>query len=185
MPNHVLQEAHTGEDGVRVYVEDNFHWDDRTSKYKPQIVAIVNQITRENNKCEEIRPYTVDQSISRSKPGDPVFYVTCGSGMDAFNVWFKPTDAETGETFAATVPLERSAAVDACEQVSKSAATHPSTVQFSRFLDLAYVSHASGRARVVSTFTAKNAFNLELEYRIDCLFDGASLIETHIAESSG
>jgi hypothetical protein len=67
--------------------------------------------------------------------------------------------------------------------VAKQAATHPSTVEFSRVWDLAYMPHLSGRARVVSTFTAKNALNLKLRYRIDCLFDGPTLIETNIAES--
>ena len=100
-----------------------------------------------------------------------------------FNVWFRPTDAEAGERFVAKEPLGKSAAVDACETAAKQAATHPSTVEFSRIWDLAYVPHVSGRARVVSTFTARNALNLELKYRIDCLFDGRSLIETNIAES--
>jgi hypothetical protein len=47
---------------------------------------------------------------------------------------------------------------------------------------LAYLPHVSGRARVVSSFTAKNALDLELKYRISCLFDGPTLIETQISE---
>ena len=93
-------------------------------------------------------------------------------------------NADSGEAFIAKEPLGQSAAVDGCEMAAKQAATHPSTVSFSRVWDLAYIPHVSGRARVVSTFTAKNAFDLELKFRIDCLFDGPSLIEANIAESS-
>ena len=169
--------------GRRLYVDDDFYWDDDTSQFKPQIVATVNQIVRENRNCSQIDTHSVAKSPSRSKPGDPVFFVTCGSGANAFNVWFRPADVQSGRSLAAKEPLEKIAAVDACEAAAKQAATHPSTVEFSRILDLAYLPHVSGRARVVSTFSAKNAFNLELKYRIDCLFDGPALVETNIAES--
>ena len=114
-----------------------------------------------------------------------MFFVTCGSGANVFNIWFRPTDVEAGQNFTTKEPLGKNAAVDACELAAKQAAIHPSTVKFSRIWDLAYLPHISGRARVVSTFTAKNVLNLELKYRIDCLFDGPALIETNIAENFG
>ena len=183
VPNSVLREIERSEDGTRKFVEADFFWDDDTSQFKPQIVAVVNRIARENRNCSTIDPSSVAKSPSRSKPNDPVFFVTCGTGTDVFNVWFKPADAEGGELFLAKTPLDRNAAADACEMAAKQAATHPSTVSFSRVWDLAYIPHPSGRARVVSSFTAKNALNLELKFRIDCLFDGSTLIETNIAES--
>lgn len=184
VPNSALREIEHSDDGARLYVESDFYWDDDTSKYKPQIVAVVNKIARENSNCSQIDPSSVAKSSSRSKAGEPVFFVTCGSGADVFNIWFRPKDADSGEAFVAKEPLGQSAAVDACEMAAKQAATHPSTVSFSRVWDLAYIPHVSGRARMVSTFTAKNAFDLELKFRIDCLFDGPSLIEINIAESS-
>ena len=183
VPNTALREIERTGSGGRIYVEDDFYWDHDTSQFKPQIISVVNKIARENRNCGQIDPSSVAKSPSRSKPSDPVFFVTCGSGADVFNIWFRPTDAEAGETFAAKEPLGESAAVDACEMTAKQAATHPSTVEFSRICDLAYRPHLSGRARVVSTFTAKNALNLELKYRIECLFDGPTLIEVNIAES--
>ncbi len=168
----------------RIFVEADFYWDDDTSRFKPQIVAIVNRITRENEKCGEIDPSTVALSSSRSKPGKPVFFVTCGTGASVFNVWFSPDDAVGDASFAAIRPIGRAAGADACEASAKAAANHPSTVSFSRIMDLAYQEHPSGRARVVSSFTAKNGFGLELKYRIDCLFDGSRLIETQIAEDA-
>jgi hypothetical protein len=64
----------------------------------------------------------------------------------------------------------------------RSAATHPSTVSFSRIMDLSFDQAPSGRSQVLSTFTAKNSFGLELKYRVSCLFDGYLLVETAIAE---
>jgi len=183
VPNTALREIERTKSGGRIYVEDDFYWDKDTVQFKRQIVAVVNKIARENRNCDQIDTSSVAKSPSRSKPGDPVFFVTCGSGANVFNVWFKPTDTGAEPAFAAKEPLNKSTAVDACEVAAKRAAIHPSTVEFSRVWDLAYMPHVSGRARVVSTFTAKNALNLELKYRIDCLFDGPALIETSIEES--
>ena len=182
--NEALRDIERTASGARVYVEADFYWDDDTSHFKPQIVTAVNRIKQENRNCRQIDTSSVAKSPSRSKPGDPVFFVTCGSGASAFNVWFRPNDAQqASRSFAAKEPLGKKAAADACEAAAKQAAAHPSTVEFSRVWDLAYLPHVSGRARVVSTFTAKNALNLELKYRINCFFDGATLVETNIAES--
>ena len=183
VPNEALREIQRTA-GRRLYVEDDFYWDGDTSPFKAQIIATVNQIVRENRNCSQIDTHSVAKSPSRSKLGDPVFFITCGSGTSAFNVWFRPTDVQAGRSLVAKKPLKKTAAVDACEAAAKQAATHPSTVEFSRTWELAYMPHVSGRARVVSTFSAKNAFNLELKYRIDCLFDGPTLVETNIAEES-
>ena len=181
--NGAIREIERTGGGARVYVEDDFYWDDDTSQLKPHIVAVVNKISRENRNCGQIDTSSIAKSPSRSRPGDPVFFVTCGSGSNVFNVWFRPTDVEAGQTFVAKEPLGRLAAVEACEGAAKLAAIHPSTVEFSRSWDLAYMPHVSGRARVVSTFTAMDSLDFELKYRIDCLFEGPTLIEISIAES--
>lgn len=183
VPNGKLREIKRSASGNRIYVENDFFWDKDTSLFKPQIVAVVNHIARDNQKCGQIDTSSVAKSLSRSKTGDPVFFATCGEGYNVFNVWFRPSDAKDGKSFMAKEPLEQSVAVDACEKTAKQAATHPSTVKFSRIWDLAYMPHVSGRARVVSTFTAKNSLNLELKFRIKCLFDGPHLIEFNIMES--
>lgn len=182
VPNNALRVIERTTDGARTFVEADFYWDNDTQRFKDEIISIVNRISRENRNCSVIDPSSVAKSGSRSQPNDPVFYVTCGSGANVFNVWFRPDEAESAQQFIARTPLAKGAAVDACEAAAKAAATHPSTVEFSRIWDLAYIPHVSGRARVVSSFTARNGFNLELKYRIDCLFDGASLMETQIVE---
>lgn len=183
VPNAALREIEKTSDGKRVYVEGDFYWDKAAAKYKPQVLMLVNRISRENTSCKTIDTSSVALSPTRSKPGKPVFFVTCNEGAEAFNVWFEPSDADAGARFSATKPIERGPAALACEAAAKRAATHPSTVDFSHIMDFAFTTHASGRARVVSTFTAKNALNLELKYRISCLFEGDTLIEHTIAEA--
>lgn len=183
VPNTALRGIDRSADGARVFVEADFYWDDDTSRFKSDIVAVVNKIARENANCPNPDPSSVAKSASKSKPGAPVFFVTCGAGADVFNLWFSPTDATADKTFTAAQPLSQSAAVTACEEVAKAAATHPSTVDFSHFVDLAYFAHKSGTVRVSSTFTARNAMNLELEYDITCFFEGNRLVEHSITES--
>lgn len=184
VPSKILREIEHQKNGSRLYVENDFNWDKDTVPYKMQIVDVINKISSNNEKCGEIDTGALSLSPSKSKANDPVFFVTCGQGTDAFNVWFRPKDASSNKTFEAVKPLGQEAAVALCEQAAQQAATHPSTMIFSKLWDLSYQADASGRARVVSSFTAKNAFNLELKFRIDCLFDGAKLLETIIAETS-
>lgn len=181
VPYKILRRIETSSDGARVYVESDVYWDNHTSNYKNQIVAMINKISRENAGCKKIDPGTVAKSDSRSKPNEPVFFVTCGEGSNVFNVWFKPTDITT--TMTATAPIQQGEAVRACEQAAKEKATHPSTVDFSRILDVAYSARPDGRVSLTSSFTAKNSFNLELKFIIRCLFDGNTLIETSVTES--
>lgn len=182
VPNKVLRGIQRTADGGRVYVEADFYWDDDTSKFKPQIVRLVNEISHEHAGCSSVGTSSVALSPSRSKPNDPVFFVTCNPSSGApFNVWFRPSDA--GKAFTATTPISESDAVIACEQAAKAAATHPSTVDFSRIMDVAYSARQDGRVALDSTFTAKNAFNLELRYRIRCLFDGKAMVESTVVEA--
>lgn len=185
VPNNYLRLIENTAGGIHVFVEEDFYWDSDTSKFKTNIVSIVNRIFRENTACTEIDTSSVAKSATRSTSGDPVFFVTCNLGTSAFNVWFRPSDTPSSVTFTRIEPLAKNAAVAACEAYSKSVATHPSTVRFSHIWDMAYMQYPSGRARVVSSFSAENAFGIELKYRIDCLFDGLNLLEVSIVEANG
>lgn len=184
VPNSNLREIETDEGGRRLYTEKDIYWDDDTERFKTQVTAAVNKISRENDRCSTIDPSSIARSPSRSKPGKPVFFVTCGKGASAFNVWFEPSDIGSGRTFAATQNIGQAQAIQACKSAAMDAATHPSTVDFSSILDASFHPHASGRSRVLSTFTAKNSFGLELKFRISCLFEGNVLEETLIGESA-
>ena len=169
--------------GNSEFTEADFNWDATTSKYKKVIVAGVNKVHRENARCKSIDPLSAYLSSSKGTPADPVFFVTCGSGVGAFNVFFSKSDLEKGVSMPAAAHLAKDRAIDLCEAYATSNATHPSTVSFSRVLDLAVSEHPTGRTTVASSFTAKNSFNLELKYKIRCLLDSDGLIQANVAEA--
>ncbi|MBD8652333.1 hypothetical protein IFT66_14690 [Rhizobium sp. CFBP 13726] len=88
-PNIVFRNIERSSDGARIYVDTDLYWDEHSSPYKRSIVAKINEISRET-RCREIQPDTIAMSPTRSLPGRPVFFVTCGTGAGAFNVWFEP-----------------------------------------------------------------------------------------------
>ena len=98
-------------------------------------------------------------------------------------MFFSKSDIESDRQIKAKDHISKSRATDLCESYAKSKASHPSTVDFSRIMDLNISEHPNGRTKVSSSFTAKNSFNLELEYSISCLLDSDGLIEANIYES--
>ncbi len=170
--------------GKRVYSEENFVWDDKIAKHKKTIIAGVNKVARENAQCVKIDPGSAYLSGSKGTAKNPVFYVTCeDSAGRAFNVFFSASDVKEDKTLAAIQPLERGQAIQRCESAAKDAAVHPSTVDFSRFLDVAIQEWAGGRVRVLSKFTAKNSLGVELTFDIACLFAGERMLEALVSES--
>ena len=146
------------------FVEADFLFDDKTVRYKDIIIRGVNSIHSEDSRCAMIDPTSAYISGSKGTKSNPVFFVTCGSGANAVNVFFSKSDVESGKRFASPRHVDKNLAVQACEDYAKSQATHPSTVEFSRVWNLAIQESANGNTRVSSTFTAKNAFNLETKY---------------------
>ncbi len=184
LPNSALRLIETDTSGNRTYVEADFYWDKDTSRYKPQLVAAVNRIVTENDNCLSVDPGTLSKSGSRGTAANPVYFVTCNGPQDnPFNVWFERDDGTSTKSFAAIRNISRGDAVLACEQAAKTAATNPQTVDFSTFMDVAYLTYPNGRTRLLSSFTAKNAFGVEGSFTIGCLFDGGQLIETVVNEA--
>lgn len=89
IPSGELRTIETDSAGKREYVEADFYWDDDTENYKQQLTAAVNRIVRENNRCETVDPGTMSRAGARGTPSDPVFFITCNSGSNVFNVWFR------------------------------------------------------------------------------------------------
>lgn len=170
---------------ARTFVVDDIYWDDKTRPYQVLIVKALNRIHREDPRCRtDIDPGTVARAASKGDSANPVFFVTCGSGAGVVNVFFNEKDVLSSESFKAPPHINHASAIDLCEAYAKQNATHPSTVSFSRVLDLAVFDHANGNTTVNSSFTARNAMNLELKFSIRCLLDSGGLIEGHIVESS-
>jgi hypothetical protein len=84
---YLLQTSQSGEN--RVFTEEDIYWDINTKDYKEGILKELNRIHKENPICTNAMDTgTVTKSPTKSTPGNPVFFVTCGSGVNAKNVWF-------------------------------------------------------------------------------------------------
>lgn len=183
VPVSALRQIQRDSSGTRKYVEDDFMWDKHTTPYKTKLVAAVNRIVKENSRCPSVETSSLAKSDSRSGPGKPMFYVTC-QGSQPFNVWFGPEDAANqNKKFSAVANIGQSDALMACERSAKEAANNPQTVDFSRFMDVAFVPYPNGNSRLISSFTAKNAFGVEGKFRIECFFEGGNQTETNISET--
>jgi hypothetical protein len=177
-------EASLKEGEVREYSAEDIYWDNQTELHKDLIVKAINRIHKEDPRCREnIEVGSVAQSPTKSKPRHPVFFVTCGEGVNFVNVFFDAEDVASTKAFTAPSHINESTAINLCEEYAKQHATHSSTVNFSRFMDLAVTEHPNGRTSVMSSFTAKNDFNLELKYNIRCLLDEKGLIEANVIEA--
>ena len=183
VPVSSLRQIERDASGYRTYVESDFSWDEDTSGFKPQMIANVNKIIRENSSCESVDPGSLSKSGNRSRPGKPVFFVMCNNPGGVFNVWFEPGDAAAGKVFRAVQNVRRGSALLACERAAKEAANNPQTVTFSRFMDVAFVPYPNGNSRLISSFTATNSFGVEGKFRIECFFEGAALTERDISEA--
>jgi hypothetical protein len=178
-----LRKKQTNVADREMFTEKDFIWDKNTSPYKEIIVAGVNKIYRENTRCKEIDPSSAYISGTKGTKDNPVFYVTCGKGRNAFNAYFSKADIEKDIRLSEKKHIDKFRAVDLCAAYAKQHATHPSTVEFSQIMDLAITEHPNGCTRVSSTFTAKNSFNFEVKYNISCLLDASGLIEANIIEA--
>ena len=169
---------------VREFTDADFIWDDDTRKAKAAIIKAVNRIHREDPRCKnDIYPSSVAKSDTESKEQKKaVYFVNCGGGATSVNVYFDAKRADDPAPFRAPGHMDQARAIDLCEAYAKQNANHPSTVDFSRFMDLAVSEHPNGRTMVLSSFQARNAFNLELKFKIKCLLDENGFIEGQIWE---
>lgn len=169
----------------RTFTAIDFDWDKYTAKDKDMIIKAVNRIHREDPRCADaILPSLTGWSEDQSKArGKRTYFVNCGVGDKTVNVYFDADRVEDPTPFRAPSHVDQGRAVELCETYAKSQASHPSTVEFSRFMDLAVSEHVDGRTQIFSSFKAKNSFNLELKFDIRCLLDENGFIEGSISEA--
>ncbi|GAA0616826.1 hypothetical protein [Paenochrobactrum glaciei] len=176
VPTKNLRVMQVSASGKRVYIENDLHWNKDTSKHKAKIVPIVNKIFNERTGCDDINT----NSIQKFKKSKDEFSVMC-VGKPGFEVKFKLSDID--KEFKDPMAVSKVAAIEACEKAAKAKATHPSTVSFSKFINVSFLARPDGSAVLQSKFTAKNALNLQVEYQIQCLFEGNALVEANVFES--
>jgi len=95
VPNSALRSISQTADGSRMYVEDDFSWDEETTPYKSILIKDVNYIVRHHPGCPKIDTATLFRDDSNNNlvdnKNDPVFFITClrsDRTTDVFNVWF-------------------------------------------------------------------------------------------------
>ena len=168
----------------RTFVESEFYWDKYNRAYKDLIVKGANKVFRENPRCHTLDPESATTSISKGTKNDPMFYVSCKTeDGEPFNVFFSKSDVKSDKSLAAVAHIDRGDALIACRDYAKAHAMHPSSVDFSTFMDLGTKEFPNGRTRLDSSFTAKNSFNMEVKFNITCMFEGGNLIEGNIYEA--
>lgn len=167
-----------------LFTERDFYWDSVTTPHKETIIAGVNKIFHENSRCTTIDASSAYVSSDRGTAVEPVFFVTCENEGNAFNVFFSKSDIGNEITLPAIRHIERSTAIDRCEEYAISVAANPSTVEFSKLMSLNVVEHPNGRTSVTSAFTARSGFDVEEKFDISCMLDGAGLFEAIVTESN-
>ena len=178
VPTSVLRAVKTDENGRRVYEEADFEWPAGTAKHKRAILTVANRVMAQNPKCEAFN----DQSILIGKDQDGVTIKAACFGEPEQIVNFRPEDATNERSFAPVEPITKEAARNACQHAATIRASHPSTVDVSIF-DATFTPYDDGDATYRTTFTAKNAFNLELNFAIECHFTGSEVTDVEIQET--
>jgi len=164
----------------RVYKASDIEWEyaEDAIPYKAKVVAGINKILRENQRCADVETTSLYRAEGFSKK-NPVFYVQCEtSGGELFGVTFNVDDVdEPGTSYAAVTPIDQATATEACERAARAEAAHPATVSFSWLMNASFRTFPDGRAELASTFTAKNGLGIEGKRRIICHFKGPVLTD--------
>ncbi|MEJ8837771.1 hypothetical protein [Ramlibacter sp. AN1133] len=100
VPTSVLRSQKNDTSGKELFTEADFGWDQFTRDYKAIIIAGVNKLARENSACKAIDPATASRSTTKGSKADPVFWVTCGTGNAARNIFFTKSDVENNRVLS-------------------------------------------------------------------------------------
>lgn len=178
VPSSALEKVKTTADGRRVYTEDNFDWPEGSAGLRRAAVKVMNRIMDERRECEAL---DYGNLVLNKTGKGKVFSVPCFTKGAMLSFDFTAADATNGRSFAKVDPMEETDAVVACKNAVLSHATHPSTVDFPLGYD--FRTGGEGRTQVLMSATAKNAFNLELKFKVHCDFNGSELVDFGMSET--
>jgi len=179
VPTAKLRPVSTDKRGRRIYGPADFEWPDGSLRYQKAVLTVVNRIMAQNPKCDAFNSQSL--LLDKDRAG-ALFKVAC-FGADEQVVDFRPDDATNNRSFVPIDPIDETTARNACEAAAKQRAAHPSTIDISTS-DGEFHSYAGGITSYRTTFTAKNSFNLELKYAIQCGFEGAKFTKVDIQETA-
>ena len=169
----------TNSNGGEEYTPESFIWNNKTRAHAELITKAVNEIKRQNPRCQEPDLGSIDISSGKGSSTDPVFYVTCRNGDRPFNVFFSKSEIEKSADLSGK-NIDHSIATRICEEAAMAAAANPETVKFSEAYSLRIIDFPNGRTKVESKFRAKNKLGIEQQYKIDCMFGSTELIEARV-----
>ena len=120
----------------------------------------------------------------RSGSRKGAYYVTCTAKNNGppFNIWFTPSDVQTGGKLRATEAYPEMLSSRACEMAIEARVTHPSTLDIHHFIGHTNQVHNNGNRTVIYEFTVKNSFGLETPYRAQCLIQPDGSLEIAMTE---
>ncbi|WP_313806527.1 hypothetical protein, partial [Sphingobium sp.] len=178
VPSSSLRKVKTAADGRRVYTEADFDWPEGSAGLRAAAVKVMNRIMEQRRECEALDHQSL--VLNKTTKGK-VFSVPCFTAGEMLSFDFVAADATNGRSFAKVAPMEETDAVVACRSAVLSNATHPSTVDFPLGYD--FRAGGEGRTQVLMSATAKNAFNLELKFKVHCDFNGTELTDFGMSEA--
>lgn len=171
----------------RAFTAKDFNfYDPSLRKWASIIIEGVNKVAHENAECVKADPWATDfAGEDQVQAKNPVFSMDCedASGRP-FNVRFSADDARKQVTLSRVTPIQQSSATEACEKAVKARTDHPSTIDMSRFWDADFRTFPNGRTVFESTFSARNAYNLKLRFKVSCHFEGTQLSAVDIFEDA-
>ncbi|WP_449471825.1 hypothetical protein [Sphingobium chungangianum] len=178
VPSSSLRKVKAAADGRRVYTEADFEWPEGSAGLRTAAVKVMNRIMEQRRECEALDHQSL--VLNKTTKGK-VFSVPCFTAGEMLSFDFVAADATNGRSFAKVDPMEETEAVVACRNAVLSNATHPSTVDFPLGYD--FRTGGEGRTQVLMSATAKNAFNLELKFKVHCDFNGTNLTDFGMSET--
>lgn len=180
VPSSVLRTVPVNDAGRRVYREADIEWPTGSKSYRTAALTVVNRLVDENPKCDAINT----RSLLVRKDGDGAkLHVVC-FGKPEQSVDFRPADATNGRSFVPIEPTTQDVARRVCEAGALQRTMHPSTADFA-IMSADFATRTDGTSTYKTTFTAKNGFNLELKFRVECELTGEDLTSVDVFEAGG
>lgn len=122
----------------------------------------------------------------RSVDRPDTYFVTCRGyeGSTPFNIWFTPSQLESNESLALPKPHPEDLSRLTCIEMIKQHVTHPSTLDIHDVYGYSSFVHSDQSRTVRQQFSAKNGFNLELEFTAYCVFKPDGELDFRVNETS-
>lgn len=173
----------------QTYKASDFDWESSPEAipYKEQVVAGVNRLVRENDKCASVETYSLARSVDKFTKTNPVFFIVCNTADgNQFGATFNANKVgDQTQSFAAAKPISKEIAVLACRDSAKSDVARPSTISFPLLDDPSFETWPDGKSILVDSFTAKVGLGVEGKFKLVCHFSGSRIADHHVSPFTG